>query len=115
MFKIWTYEKWNRPVWSFWEKFKKTPNSSQRKIAEELGFSLGKLNYCLKALQKKGFVKVQNFKKQKNKIKYLRYIVTPKGIAERTKLTINFMRKKMAEYDQLRKELKAIKKDVDDN
>ena len=55
-------------------------------------------------------MKVQNFKKQKNKIKYLRYIVTPKGIAERTKLTINFMRKKMAEYDQLRKELKAIKK-----
>ena len=96
-------------------KIQKTPSSSQRKIAEELGFSLGKLNYCLKALQKKGFVKVQNFKKQKNKIKYLRYIVTPKGIAERTKLTINFMRKKMAEYDQLRKELKAIKKDVDDN
>ena len=75
-------------------KIQKAPNSSQRKIAEELGFSLGKLNYCLKALQKKGFVKVQNFKKQKNKIKYLRYIVTPKGIAERTKLTINFMRKK---------------------
>ena len=96
-------------------KIQKTPNSSQRKNAKELRFSLCKLNYCLKALQKKGFVKVQNFKKQKNKIKYLRYIVTPKGIAERTKLTINFMRKKMAEYDQLRKELKAIKKDVDDN
>ncbi len=96
-------------------KIQKTPYSSQRKIAEELGFSLGKLNYCLKALQKKGLVKIQNFKKQKNKIKYLRYIVTPKGIAERTKLTINFMQKKMSEYDQLRKELKDMKDDVDNN
>ena len=96
-------------------KIQKTPYSSQRKIAEELGFSLRKLNYCLKALQKKGLVKIQNFKRQKNKIKYLRYIVTPKGIAERTKLTINFMKKKMSEYDQLRKELKDMKDNVDNN
>ena len=96
-------------------KIQKTPNSSQRKIAEELGFSLGKLNYCIKALQKKGLVKIQNFKKQKNKIKYLRYVITPKGLAERTKLTVNFMQKKMAEYDQLRKELKDIEKNVDNN
>ncbi len=96
-------------------KIQKTPNSSQRKIAEELGFSLGKLNYCIKALQKKGLVKIQNFKKQKNKIKYLRYVITPKGLAERTKLTVNFMQKKMAEYDQLRKELKDIEENVDNN
>ena len=86
-------------------KIKNKPNSSQRELAEDLGFSLGKLNYCLKALKKKGYVKLTNFQKQSNKIKYLQYVITPKGIAERTKLTINFMRKKMKEYDELKKEL----------
>lgn len=86
------------------------PNLSQRKLAEQLGFSLGKLNYCLKELQKKGFVKMKNFNKRVNKIRYLRYLVTPKGILLRTKLTISFMKKKMIEYDQLKKELKEIKK-----
>ena len=86
-------------------KIQKKPESSQRELAEELGFSLGKLNYCLKSLQEKGFVKLQNFQKQSNKINYLRYIITPKGISERTKLTINFMKRKMKEYDELKKEL----------
>ena len=86
-------------------KIKKTPDASQRELAEELGFSLGKLNYCLKALQKKGFVKLQNFQKKNNKISYLQYVITPKGISERTKLTINFMKRKMREYDELKKEL----------
>ena len=90
-------------------KINSKPNSSQRELAKELGFSLGKLNYCLKALQKKGLVKLQNFQKQSNKISYLQYIVTPKGIAERTKLTINFMRRKMKEYDELKKEIKNKK------
>tara|TARA_Y100000992_G_C20961928_1_gene348587 strand:+ start:221 stop:526 length:306 start_codon:yes stop_codon:yes gene_type:complete len=84
---------------------KKKPDASQRELAENLGFSLGKLNYCLKALQKKGLVKLQNFQKQKSKIKYLQYVVTPKGIAERTKLTVDFMKRKMREYDELKKEL----------
>ena len=84
---------------------KKKPEASQRELAEKLGFSLGKLNYCLKALQKKGLVKLQNFQKQKSKIKYLQYVVTPKGIAERTKLTVDFMKRKMREYDELKKEL----------
>jgi|TARA_B100002052_G_C15566364_1_gene455857 EPS-associated MarR family transcriptional regulator len=90
-------------------KIQKKKQTSQRELAEELGFSLGKLNYCLKALQKKGLVKLQNFQKQSNKISYLQYIITPKGIAERTKLTINFMRRKMKEYDELKKELKKYK------
>jgi len=90
-------------------KIQKKKQTSQRELAEELGFSLGKLNYCLKALQKKGLVKLQNFQKQSNKISYLQYIITPKGIAERTKLTINFMRRKMREYDELKKELKKYK------
>ncbi len=90
-------------------KIKLTPDSSQRELAEELGFSLGKLNYCLKALKKKGLVKLENFQRKNNKIKYLRYVITPKGISERTKLTINFMKRKMREYDQLKKELKNTK------
>ena len=90
-------------------RIQKKPQSSQRELAEQLGFSLGKLNYCLKELQKKGLVKLQNFQKQSNKISYLQYVITPKGISERTKLTINFMKRKMKEYDELKKELKKNK------
>jgi len=86
-------------------EIKKKPTSSQRQLAKSLGFSLGKLNYCIKALQKKGLVKIQNFKKQKNKVEYIRYILTPKGLSLRTKLTLNFMKRKMKEYDELKKEL----------
>ena len=86
-------------------KIQNKPNSTQRELAEELGFSLGKLNYCLKALQNKGLVKIKNFKRNPNKINYF-YVLTPKGIAEKTKLTINFMKRKMKEYDELKKELK---------
>jgi len=85
-------------------KIKKNPNSSQRELAEELGFSLGKLNYCLRSLKAKGLVKINNFKKNPNKINYI-YVLTPRGIAEKTKLTKNFMRRKMHEYDELKKEL----------
>ena len=90
-------------------KIQSKPMASQRELAKELGFSLGKLNYCLKALQKKGLVKLQNFQKKPNKISYLQYVITPKGISERTKLTINFMKRKMKEYDELKKELKNNK------
>jgi EPS-associated MarR family transcriptional regulator len=90
-------------------RIQKNPESSQRELAEVLGFSLGKLNYCLKSLQKKGLVKLQNFQKKANKINYLRYVITPKGISERTKLTINFMKRKMKEYDELKSELKKNK------
>ena len=85
-------------------EIQKKPNSSQRELAKELGFSLGKLNYCLKALQNKGLVKIQNFKKNPKKKNYL-YILTPKGISIKTKLTINFMKRKMKEYDQLKSEI----------
>tara|TARA_Y100000816_G_C25941711_1_gene491161 strand:+ start:165 stop:467 length:303 start_codon:yes stop_codon:yes gene_type:complete len=85
-------------------KIQKNPNASQRELAEKLGFSLGKLNYCLKALQDKGLIKVENFKKNKNKMNYL-YLLTPEGLAKKTKLTLNFMKKKMEEYDELKKEI----------
>ena len=85
-------------------KIQKKPKTTQRELAEELGFSLGKLNYCLKALHIKGLIKMQNFKKNPKKINYI-YVLTPKGIAQKTKLTINFMKRKMNEYDELKKEL----------
>ena len=78
------------------------PKISQRKLASDLGISLGKLNYCLKALKNKGLIKIENFKKNEQKINYL-YLLTPKGISEKTKLTLNFMKRKMADYDELKK------------
>ena len=87
-------------------KIQKRPESTQRELAEELGFSLGKLNYCLKALQSKGLIKIENFKKNPNKLNYF-YVLTPKGIAQKTKLTLNYMKRKMSEYDELKKELKG--------
>ena len=85
-------------------KIQNKPNSTQRELAHELGFSLGKLNYCIKALQQKGLIKIENFKNNPNKINYF-YVLTPAGISAKTKLTINFMKRKMKEYDELKKEL----------
>ena len=85
-------------------KIKTKPETTQRELADELGFSLGKLNYCLKALRAKGLIKIENFRTNPNKINYI-YVLTPKGIAEKTKLTINFMKRKMKEYEELKKEI----------
>jgi len=85
-------------------KIKNKPNTTQREMAKDLNFSLGKLNYCIKALQKKGLIKISNFKKNPNKVNYI-YVLTPRGIVAKTKLTINFMKRKMNEYDELKKEL----------
>ena len=96
--------KGNRDHFEVLRKIITKPKATQRELAHELGFSLGKLNYCLKALKSKGLVKMSNFKKNPNKISYI-YVLTPKGIAEKTKLTVNFMRRKIKEYDELKKEL----------
>lgn len=90
-----------RKIWS-------NPNFTQRKLADELGFSLGKLNYCLKELKKKGLIKIKNFKKNPKKINYI-YLLTSKGVSHKISLTINFMKTKMIEYDQLKKEVKELK------
>ena len=92
-------------------KLVKNPSITQRKLAKELGFSLGKLNYCMKSLRDKGLVKIQNFSKNKNKFNtksknnYF-YILTPAGLAKKTRLTLSFMKRKMKEYDELQKEIK---------
>ena len=77
----------------------KKSNTTQRELSNSLGFSLGKINYCLGALKDKGFIKINNFSKSKNKIKYA-YVLTPKGIAEKTKLTYNLLKlKKIKKQD----------------
>ena len=80
---------------------------NQRQLAKELNFSLGKLNYCLIELKKKGLVKIKSLRDNPMKIKY---VLTPRGIEIRTKLTVDFMKRKMREYDQLKKELSQIRK-----
>ena len=82
----------------------KEKNISQRKLASRLGYSLGKLNYLINALKKKGFIKINRFKKNKEKIGYI-YILTPSGIAKRTKYALTFMKKKMKEYEELKKDI----------
>ena len=94
----------NQDHFNVMRKIEKQPKTSQRDLAEQLGFSLGKLNYCLKALQQKGLIKIKNFQRHTNKLNYI-YIITPKGIAEKTKLTVNFMKRKMKEYEELKEEL----------
>ena len=93
-------------------KIKNKPESSQRELADELGFSLGKLNYILNSLKNKGLIKIHNFKKNQNKLNYI-YLLTPKGILTKTKLTMNFMKRKVKEYDELKQELE--KQYVDHN
>jgi EPS-associated MarR family transcriptional regulator len=95
----------NQDHFNIMRKIQKQPKTSQRNLAGQLGFSLGKLNYCLKALQQKGLIKIKNFQKNTNKLNYI-YVLTPKGINEKTKLTVNFMKRKMKEYEELKGELK---------
>ena len=85
---------------------------SQRELSSNLGISLGKVNFILKALADKGIIKVRNFKNNKNKRAYA-YFLTPKGIEEKARLTINFFKRKTAEYDRLDQELKILRDEVD--
>ena len=96
----------NQDHFNVLRKIDRKPKSTQRELAGELGFSLGKLNYCLKALKTKGLIKMKNFEKNPNKINYI-YVLTPRGITEKSTLTINFMKRKMKEYDELKKEIKS--------
>ena len=82
-------------------------NLTQRQLSTELGISLGKVNYCLQSLIQKGFVKINNFKNSKHKIQYS-YLLTPTGIEEKTKLTIEFLKTKTIEYEALKKEVEKL-------
>ena len=84
------------------------PNLTQRQIAKDLGMSLGKTNYLIKALLEKGFIKINNFKTSDNKLGYL-YLLTPEGIEMQAKLTVLFLERKSKEYNKLKKEMERIK------
>ncbi len=90
---------------------RENPDLTQRELAEKLGISVGGLNYCLKALMEKGMVKMKNFSNSKNKFGYV-YVLTPKGVAEKTAITHRFLRRKMDEYEALKAEIKLLKADV---
>ena len=87
------------------------PHLSQRDLAGALGVSLGKTNYCLKALLGKGFIKMQSFNKSPNKLAYA-YLLTPTGIAEKAGLTVRFLARKLADFDSLTLEIEALKSEV---
>ncbi|WP_237055935.1 MarR family EPS-associated transcriptional regulator [Microbulbifer sediminum] len=87
------------------------PHLSQRDLAKELGISLGKVNYCLKALIEVGLVKAKNFKNSRNKQAYA-YLLTPQGIEEKTKITVRFLNSKLAEFQALKSEIETLRKEV---
>jgi len=87
------------------------PDVSQRQLADALGFSLGKINYCVKALLDKGWVKAQNFKNSKNKLAYA-YVLTPSGIDAKARITARFLKRKMAEYEALKAEIARLQAEV---
>lgn len=87
------------------------PQMSQRDLADALGVSLGKTNYCLKALLGRGFIKMQRFRKSQNKLAYA-YLLTPVGITEKAGLTVRFLERKVAEYESLTLEIEALKAEV---
>lgn len=88
-----------------------SPQITQRELADELGVSLGKANYCLKSLIDKGWLKARNFKNSRNKIAYA-YLLTPTGIEEKAAMTVDFLRRKMEEYEALKQEIEQLKSEV---
>lgn len=89
------------------------PGLSQRDLAKKLGISLGKVNYCLNALVEKGSLKVNNFRKSDNKLAYA-YLLTPKGIESRARMTVAFLKYKVQEYERLKEEIEELKQEVQD-
>ena len=92
-------------------EIKKTPETTQRELSSSLGISLGKVNFLIKNLIDKGFIKAKNFKNANNKYAYL-YFLTPHGLEEKTRITYRFLRRKMEEYEQLEDGIKQLKKEV---
>jgi EPS-associated MarR family transcriptional regulator len=87
------------------------PEATQRELAKHLGVSVGKVNYCLRAIAEKGWLKIRNFRDNRNKLSY-RYVLTPTGIAEKVNITYEFLRRKIAEYDVLSAEIERLSREV---
>ena len=88
------------------------PNKGQRQLALELGYSLGKVNYCLKSLMDKGLVKIDNFCHSENKRAYV-YKLTPDGLQEKAAVTLRFLKRKLVEYEQIKSEIAQLKQEVE--
>ena len=88
------------------------PQMSQRDLAQAMGVSLGKANYCLKALMEKGLVKLGNFRRNPDKREYA-YLLTPAGLEEKTRITMSFLRRKVAEYEALEKEIEQLRGELE--
>jgi len=93
-------------------KLEENPEYTQRKLSQEMGVSLGKVNYCIKKLTQKGWVKLINFSRNPNKVGYA-YLLTPQGIEQKSKLTYAFLKIKMKEYKALKEEINLLKKDTE--
>jgi EPS-associated MarR family transcriptional regulator len=89
----------------------RTPSLSQRALARDIGISLGSINYCFQSLVKKGWIKMQNFSHSRHKMGYA-YLLTPTGIAQKSKLTAEFLKRKMVEYETLREEIEVLRADL---
>jgi EPS-associated MarR family transcriptional regulator len=93
-------------------KIESNPEYTQRQLSKDMGVSLGKINYCMKKLIEKGCVKLMNFNSNPNKVGYF-YLLTSKGLEEKTRLTFSFLKIKMKEYEILKEEIKALKEDTE--
>ena len=93
-------------------KLESNPECTQRELSEEMGVSLGKINYCMKKLTEKGWVKLSNFSHNLNKVGYI-YLLTPKGIEQKTRLTFAFLAIKLEEYEMLKGEISKLKQDAE--
>ena len=93
-------------------KLEVNPEYTQRELSQEMGVSLGKINYCMKKLTEKGWVKLSNFSKNPKKVSYI-YLLTPKGIEQKARLTFAFLKIKMEEYEILKEEISKLKQDAE--
>ena len=92
-------------------KLEANPEYTQRELSQEMGVSLGKINYCMQKLIEKGWIKLTNFSNNPNKVSYI-YLLTPKGIEQKTRLTFSFLALKLEEYEMLKKEISKLKQDA---
>lgn len=95
------------------KSIEQNPSQSQRQLSKSLGVSLGKLNYCLRALVEKGYVKARNFSQNPNKTDYL-YLLTPNGVEEKSKVALRFLKRKMQEYEQIKVEIARLQEETHD-
>ena len=100
--------------YSILARLARDPGASQRTLAQELGVSVGKVNYCIQALLEKGLLKVNSFRNSDNKRAYM-YYLTPKGMEEKARVTVRFLRRKMAEYETLKSEIDQLKREASDH